>query len=110
MSASIDPYGLMTKSGKMKELAAVGFYDFELKAKISNRLSTEEKKGSPVGRFLLQPGLLFGWTVHFELAAMRSCFLCALASAAASSFCALAFARASAFSSLAFSFALVARI
>jgi hypothetical protein len=45
MSASIDPYGLMTKSGKMKELGAVGFYDFELKAKINNRLSTEEKKG-----------------------------------------------------------------
>jgi len=45
MSASIDPYGLMTKNGKMKELGAVGFYDFELKAKINNRLSTEEKKG-----------------------------------------------------------------
>ena len=29
----------------MKELPAVGFYDFELKAKINNRLSTEEKKG-----------------------------------------------------------------
>ena len=45
MTASIEPYGLMTKSGKMKELGAVGFYDFELKAKINNRLSTEKKKG-----------------------------------------------------------------
>ena len=72
--------------------------------------SAGTSSGSPVGRFLLQLGLFFDWAVRFELAAMRSCFLCALAFAAASSFYALAFARASAFSSLAFSFALIARI
>jgi hypothetical protein len=44
MSGSIDPYGLMTKSGKMKELGAIGLYDFELKSKINNRLSCEESK------------------------------------------------------------------
>ena len=44
MSGSIDPYGLMTKSGKMKELGANGLYDFEMKAKINNRLSREEAK------------------------------------------------------------------
>ena len=45
MSASIDPYGLMTKSGKIKELGAIGLYDFKLKSKINNRLSREEAKG-----------------------------------------------------------------
>ena len=44
MSGSIDPYGLMTKSGKVKELGAIGLYDFELKAKINNFLSREEVK------------------------------------------------------------------
>ena len=42
MSGSIDPYGLMTKTGKMKELGAVGLYDFEMKSKINGRLSCEE--------------------------------------------------------------------
>ena len=45
MSGSIDPYGLMTKTGKMKELGAVGLYDFEMKSKINSRLSREEAKG-----------------------------------------------------------------
>ena len=45
MSASIDPYGLMTKSGKMKELGALGLYDFQMKSKINSRLSCEEAKG-----------------------------------------------------------------
>ena len=43
--SSIDPYGLMTKSGKIKELGAIGLSDFELKSKINNRLSIEEIKG-----------------------------------------------------------------
>lgn len=45
MSGSIDPYGLMTKSGKMKELGALGLYDFEMKSKINSRISCEEAKG-----------------------------------------------------------------
>ena len=35
----------MTKSGKIKELGAIGLSDFELKSKINNRLSIEETKG-----------------------------------------------------------------
>ena len=45
MSGSIDPYGLMTKCGKMKELGALGLYDFEMKSKINSRISCEEAKG-----------------------------------------------------------------
>ena len=44
MSGSIDPFGLMTKSGMIKELGAIGFYDFELKARTGLPLSREEKK------------------------------------------------------------------
>ena len=45
MGASIAPYGLMTKSGMIKELGAIGLYDFEMKAKLNNWLSMEESKG-----------------------------------------------------------------
>ena len=35
----------MTKSGMIKELGAIGLYDFEMKAKLDKWLSREEAKG-----------------------------------------------------------------
>lgn len=44
-SASIDPYGLMTKSGKIKELGCVSLYDFSLTSRLDQLLGREESKG-----------------------------------------------------------------
>jgi len=44
-SASIDPYGLMTKSGKMRDLGCVCLYDFTLTSRLDHLLGREEIKG-----------------------------------------------------------------
>ena len=44
-SASIDPYGLMTKSGKMKDLGCICLYDFTLVSRLDHLLGREEVKG-----------------------------------------------------------------
>ena len=44
-SASIDPYGLMTKSGKMKDLGCICLYDFTLTSRLDHLLGREEVKG-----------------------------------------------------------------
>ena len=44
MSDAIDPYGLMTKAGRVKDLGAIGLYDFQLISKLNNHLSREEVK------------------------------------------------------------------
>ena len=44
-SASIDPYGLMTRSGKMKDLGCICLYDFTLTSRLDHRLGREETKG-----------------------------------------------------------------
>jgi len=44
-SASIDPYGLMTKSGKIKDLGCICLYDFVLASRLDHRLGREEVKG-----------------------------------------------------------------
>ena len=44
-SASIDPYGLMTKTGKIKELGCLCLYDFSLVSRLDHRLGREEIKG-----------------------------------------------------------------
>ena len=43
-SNGIDPYGVMTKSGKINELGAIGFDDFELKSRGNVRISEENVK------------------------------------------------------------------
>lgn len=44
-SASIDPYGLMTRSGKNKDLGCICLYDFALTSRLDQVLSREEIKG-----------------------------------------------------------------
>ncbi len=44
-SASIDPYGLMTKSGKIKDLGCICLCDFVLASRLDHRLGREEVKG-----------------------------------------------------------------
>ena len=44
-SASIDPYGLMTKSGKMKDLGCSCLYDLTLTSRLDHLLDREEVKG-----------------------------------------------------------------
>ena len=45
MAGFIDPFGIMTKHGQMKDFGAIGLYDFEMKAKLDQWLSVEEAKG-----------------------------------------------------------------
>ena len=45
MSGSIDPFGLMTKSGIIKDLGAIGLYDFKTVSKQNTQLNDEELKG-----------------------------------------------------------------
>ena len=67
MSASIDPYGLMTKSGQMKELGAVGLYDFEMEAKLDNWLGVEESKGILYVKERAHIGARYHQAVFYEL-------------------------------------------
>ena len=40
----LDPYGCLTKSGRMGEFGAFGLGDFETKAKLEGKVSVDEKK------------------------------------------------------------------
>ena len=67
MSGSIDPYGLMTKSGMIKELGAIGLYDFEMKAKLDHWLSMEEAKGMLYVKERAHIGARYHQAVFYEL-------------------------------------------
>ena len=45
MSSAIDPYGLMTKGGIMKDLGAIACYDHEMKSQLDKWLSPDNIKG-----------------------------------------------------------------
>ena len=67
MSASIDPFGIMTKTQVIKELGAIALYDFEMKAKLNQWLSMEEAKSLLYVKERAHIGARYHQAVFYEL-------------------------------------------
>ena len=67
MSASIDPFGFMTKTQVIMELGAIALYDFEMKAKLNQWLSMEEAKSLLSVKERAHIGARYHQAVFYEL-------------------------------------------